>query len=146
MPAPCCCSLLRCLGNMQENNQKRGQQQRAASEPATHANHSLAHLGRSAASSESKDSCQTHSWGSRISPQPQKACLAHSAILSPGDGVCGLLTEIQLGLPVTKRRLLLCPLAPLPSSVLSAEAVTLQQDSLLPSELLPWQNSCVIVG
>lgn len=125
------CSLLHCPGKIQESNQKRGQQQRAASEPATHANNTLAcpreifrPLQRARTLVRPIPGCPE--WA----PQPQKASLAHSAILSPGDGVRGLLMEIRLGLSITKRQLLLCSLAPLPSPVPSAEAVTLQQDSL----------------
>jgi len=124
-----CCSLLRCPGRMHENDQKRGQQQRPASEPATHANHSLA-LPREIFSPFREKGLLPDPllWVPDEPHQPQKAWLVHPAILSPGDGVCGLLTEIWLGLPLTKCRLLLCPFAPLPSSVLSAEAVNSPAD------------------
>lgn len=130
-----CCSLLCCLGKRKECNQKRGQQQRAVSEPATHASHSLARPRRSSVPSENKGSCQTHSQthscGCQMRYPASERLSCPSAMQHSGNSVHGLLTEIQLGLLTTKCQLQLCPLIALPSPVLSAQAVTLQWDSYL---------------
>lgn len=122
-----CHSLLCCLGKRKECKQKRGQQQRAASEPVTHANHHLARRGRSSASSDRKDSWQTHSQihscGFQMRSLASESLSCPSAIQHSGNSVHGLLTEIWLGLLPTKHQLQLCPLSTLPSPVLSAQAV-----------------------
>lgn len=91
-----CCSLLCCLGKRKECSQKRGQWQRAASEPAKHANHHLAWHRRSSASSENKDPWQTHSCGFQMRSPASESLSCPSTIQHSGNNVHGLPTEIFL--------------------------------------------------